>query len=86
VFKNRALRRVFWPTRMAVTGDFRKLYEEELRDLYSPNIIRLIKSWRIRWAGHVARMGETRNAFSVLVGKSEGNRALGRSKLRWEDG
>jgi hypothetical protein len=69
-----------------VTGGWRKLHNEELHNLYSsPNIIRMIKSRGIRWAGHVARMGETRNAYRVLVGKPEGTRQLGRPRCRWVD-
>jgi hypothetical protein len=64
VFENRVLRRIFGPTRNEVTGEWRKLHYEELRDLYSsPSIIRIVKSRRMRWAGHVARMGEKRNAY-----------------------
>jgi hypothetical protein len=70
VFENRVLRRIFGPRRDDVTGDWRKLHNEELHNLYSwPNIIRMIESRRLRWAGHVARMGETRNAYRILVGK-----------------
>jgi hypothetical protein len=69
-----------------VTGEWRKLHNEELNDLYSlPNIVRVVKSRRIRWAGHVARMGEERGVHRVLVGKPEGKRPLGRPKPRWED-
>jgi hypothetical protein len=69
-----------------VTGEWRKLHNEELRDLYSsPGIIRMIKSRRMRWAGHVARMGEKRNAYRLLVGKPEGKRPLGRPSRRWVD-
>jgi hypothetical protein len=69
-----------------VTGEWRKLHNEELRDLYSsPSIIRIIKSRRMRWAGHVARMGENRNAYRLLVGKPEGKRPLGRPRCRWVD-
>jgi hypothetical protein len=78
VFENRVLRIIFGPKRDDVMGDWRKLHNEELRNLYSlPNIIRMIKSKRMRWAGHVARMGETRNAYRLLVGKPEGKRPLG---------
>ena len=72
VFENRVLLKVFGPKRDEVTGDWRKLYKEELNDLYSlPNIVRVVKSRRIRWAGHVARMGEDRGVHRVLVGKPE---------------
>jgi hypothetical protein len=82
VFEIRVLRR-FGPKRDEVTGKWRKLHIEELRDLYSsPNIIRIIKSRRMRWAGHVARMGEKRNAYRLLVGKPEGKSTLGRPKRR----
>jgi hypothetical protein len=84
VFENRVLRRIFGPKRDHVTGDWRKLHNEELRNLYSsPKIIRMIKSRRMRWAGHVARMEETRNAYRILVGKPEGKRPLGRRRRRW---
>jgi hypothetical protein len=70
VFENRVLRRIFGPKRDEVTGEWRKLHNEELHNLYSfPNIIRQIKSRRMRWAGHVARMGEERNVYRVLMGK-----------------
>jgi len=76
------LRRIFRPKRVEVTGEWRKLHNEELNDLYcSPNIVRVIKS---RWAGHVARMGEGRGVYRVLVGKPEGKRPLGRPRRRWE--
>jgi hypothetical protein len=69
-----------------MTGDWRKLHIEELHNLYSsPNIIRNIKSRRMRWTGNVARMGETRNAYRILVGKPEGKRPLGRPRRRWVD-
>jgi hypothetical protein len=87
VFENRVLRRIFGPTREEVTGEWRKLHSGELYNLYSlPDIIRQIKSRRMRWAGHVARMGVGRNLYRVLVGKSEGRRPLGRPRRRWEDG
>jgi hypothetical protein len=70
VFENRVLRRIFGPKRDEVTGEWRKLHNTELHDLYSsPSIIRIIKSRRMRWAGHVARIGEKRNAYRLLVGK-----------------
>jgi hypothetical protein len=73
VFENRVLRRIFGPKRDGVMGGWRKMYNEELHNLYSsPNIIRIIKARRMRWAGHVARMGEKRNMYRLLVGKSEG--------------
>jgi hypothetical protein len=73
VFENRVLRVIFGPKRDEVTGEWRKLHNEELRDLYSsPSIIRIIKSIRMRWTGHVARMGEKKNAYRLLVGKPEG--------------
>jgi len=79
VFENRVLRKVFGPKRDKVTGEWRKLHNEELNDLYSlPNIVRVVKSRRMRWAGHVARMGEDRGVQRVLVGKPEGKRPLGR--------
>jgi hypothetical protein len=77
---------VFGPRRDEVTGGWRKLHDEELRDLYcSPSIIRMIKSRRMRWAGHVARMWEKRNAYRLLVGKPEGKRPLERPRCRWVD-
>jgi hypothetical protein len=86
VFENRVLRRIFGPKRDEVTGDWRKLHNEELHNLYSSsNIIRIIKSRRVRWAGRVARMGETRNAYTILVGKLEGKRQLGRPRRMWVD-
>ena len=86
VFENRVLRRIFGPKRDEVTGEWRKLHNEELNDLYSsPNIVWVIKSRRIRWAGHIARMGEKRGVYTVLVGKREGKKPLGRARHRWED-
>jgi hypothetical protein len=78
--------RIFGPKRDEVTGEWRKLHKEELNGLhYLPNIVRVIKSRRMRWAGHVARMGEERGVYRVLVGKPEGKRSLGRPRRRWED-
>src|SRR5215469_13114309 len=86
VFENRVLRRVFGPKRGEVTGEWRKLHNEEFGDLFSlPNIVRVVKSRRMRWAGHVARMGEGRGVHRVLVGKPEGKGPLGRPRRRWED-
>jgi hypothetical protein len=82
VFENRVLRRVFGPKRNEVTGEWRKLHNEELSDLYS---VRVVKSRRMRWAGHVERMGEGRGVYRVLVGKPEGKRPLGRPRSRWKD-
>jgi hypothetical protein len=82
VFENRVLRRIFGPKRDEVTGEWRKLHSEELHNLYSsPDIIRQIKSRQMRWAGHVARMGEERKLYKVLVGKPEGKRPLGRPNI-----
>jgi hypothetical protein len=93
VFENRVLRRIFGPTRDEVTGEWRKLPNGELHNLYSsPDIIRQIKSRRMRWAGHVARMGEGRNVYRVLVGKPEGKDHLkdqdvdGRMGSKWTSG
>jgi hypothetical protein len=86
VFENRVLTRIFGLKRDEVTGDSRKLHNEELHNFYSsPNIIRTIKSRRMRWTGHVARMGEKTNAYKILVGKPEGKRPLGRPRRRWVD-
>jgi hypothetical protein len=86
VFENRVLRRIFGQRRDEVTEDWRKLHNEELHRLYSsPSIIRMIKSRRMRWAGHVVRMVEKRNAYRILVGKPEGKRPLGRPRRRWVD-
>jgi len=80
------LKRVFGSKRDEVTGELRKLHNEELRDLYSlPNIVRVVKSRKMSWAGHVGRMGEGRDVHRVLVGKPEGKRPLGRPRRRWED-
>jgi hypothetical protein len=86
VFENRVLRRIFGPKKEKVTGEWRRLHSKELYALYStPNIIRVIRSRRVRWAGHVARMRERRGADRILVGKLEGTRSLGRLRRRWED-
>jgi PAS domain-containing protein len=86
VFENRVLRRIFGYKRDEVTGEWRKLHNEELRELYSPpSIIRMIKSRRIIWAGHVARIGEKRNTYKLLVVKREGKRPLGRPRRTWMD-
>jgi hypothetical protein len=86
MFENRVLRRIFGPKRDEVTGGWRKLHNEELRNLYfSPSIIRLVKSRRMRWTGHVARIEKKRNANRILVGNAEGKRPLGRPRRRWVD-
>jgi hypothetical protein len=86
VFENRVLRRIFGPKGDKVTGEWRKLHNEELNNLYSsPNIVRVIKSKRKRWVGHVARMGEGRGVYRVLVGKPEEMRPMRRPRRRWED-
>jgi hypothetical protein len=85
VSENRVLRRIFGP-KTEEDGSWRKLHNDELHSLYSsPNIVTVIKSRRLRWAGHVARMGEGRGVHRVLVGKPEGKRPLGRPRRRWED-
>jgi hypothetical protein len=86
VFEIRVLRRIFGPKRDEVTGGWRKLHNEELHDLYSsPSIVRVIKARRMRWAGHVALMGEVRGSYNILIGRPEGRRPLGRPRRRWED-
>jgi len=86
VFENMVLRRIFGPRRDEVTGEWRRLHNEELNDLYSSsNIVRVIKSRRMRWAGHVARMGEGRGVYRVLVGKPEGKEPVGRPRRKWVD-
>jgi hypothetical protein len=86
VFEKRVLRRIFGPKRDGVTGAWRRLHNEERNNLCSSSyIVRVIKSRRMRWAGHVARMGEGRGAYRVLVGRREGRRPLGRPRLKWED-
>jgi len=80
------LRRIFGPKTDEVIREWRKLHNEELNDLYSsPNIVRVIKSRRMRWAGYVARMEDNRGVYRVLVGKPEGKRPLGRPRHRWEE-
>ena len=84
VFENMVLRRIFGPRSDEVTGDWRRLRNEELNDLYcSPNIVRVIKSRRMKLAGHVERIGEETGVYRVLVGKPEGKRPLGRPRRRW---
>jgi hypothetical protein len=83
VFENMVLRRLFGPRRDEVTGEWRKLHNEDLNDL--PNIVRVVTSRKVRWAGHVARMGEDRAVHRFLVGKPEGKRPLARPRRRWED-
>jgi len=84
VFENMVLRRIFGLRRDEITGEWRRLHNEELNDLYSStNIERMIKSRRIRWAGHVARMGEERGVYRVLLGKPESKRPVGRPTRRW---
>jgi hypothetical protein len=87
IFENTVLRRIFGPKRDEVTGELRKLHHEKLHFLNSfSNIIRQIKSRRMRWAGHVTRMGEERKVYKILVEKPEGKRPLARPRLRWESG
>jgi len=86
VFENMVLRRIFGPRTDEVTGEWMRLHNEELNDLYcSPNIVWVIKWRKMRWAGHVARMGEERGVYRVLVGKPEGRRPQGRPRRRWVD-
>jgi len=86
VFENIVLRRIFGTRRDEITGEWRRLRNEELNYLYcSPNFVRVIKSRRMRWAGHVARMGEETVGYRVLVGKPKGRRPLGRPRRRWVD-
>jgi len=86
VFENSVLRRIFGPKRDEVTWEWRKLHNAELNDLYSsPNVIQVIKSRRMRWAEHVARMGDRRGVYRVLMGKPEGKRPFGIPRRRWED-
>ena len=86
MFENRVLRRIFGPRRDEVTGEWRKQHNEQLNDLFSsPNIVRAMKSRRMRWTEHVARMGDRRGVYRVLVGKPEGKRPLERPRRRWDD-
>jgi len=86
VFENMVLRRIFGPRREEVTGEWRIFYNEEINDLNcSPNFVWVIKSRRMRWAGHVAHMGEEKGVYRVLVGKPEGKSPLGRPRRRWVD-
>ena len=85
VFENRVLRRIFGPKRDEVTGEWRKLHNEKLNLYSSPNIVRVIKSRKMRWAGHVALIGEGRGVYWVLMGKVEGKKSLGKPRRRWED-
>jgi hypothetical protein len=86
VFEKWVLRGIFGCKRDAVAGEWRKLHNQYLHDLYpSPNVVRVIKSRRMRWAGHVAVMVEERGVYRILVGKPEGKRPLGRPRRRWED-
>jgi hypothetical protein len=86
VFENRMLRGIFGAKRNKITGEWGKLHNEEVNDLYcSPNIVRVINCRRKRWVGHLVRMGKRRGVYSVLVGKPEVKRPLGRPRCRWED-
>jgi len=86
VFENRVLRRIFGTKMDVVTGEWRKIHNEELNYMYcSPKIFQVIDSRRMRWAGHVACKGERRGVYRVLVGQPEGKRRLGRPSLRWDD-
>ena len=86
VFENRVLIKIFGPRRDEVTGEWRRLHNEELNDLYSsPNIVRVLKSRRMRWAGHVARMGEEKGVYRVLVGETGGKETTGETTRRWVD-
>jgi hypothetical protein len=86
VFENGVFRRIFEPKRDKVTGEWRKLHNEELNNMYSsPNIVLVIKSRRMRWEGHVARMAKGRDVYRVLVGKPERRRPLERPRHRWEN-
>jgi hypothetical protein len=87
VFENRVLRRIFGPKRDEVTGEWKKLHNEELHNFYSsPDIIRQMKSRTMKWAGHVARIGEERKVRKLLIGNPKGKRPLGRPRRKWEVG
>ena len=84
VLQNRVLRILLGPKKGEVRGEWRRMHNEELNDLYSSsNIVRMIKSRRMKWAGHLTHMGERRDVYRVLVGKPEGKRPLGRPRRRW---
>ena len=86
VFENKFLREIFGPKRDDQTSEWRRLHNSELHDLYGkPDIIRIVKSRRLRWTGHVTRMGNERGAWKLLVGKPEGKRPVGRPRMRWEN-
>ena len=86
VYENMVLRRIFGRRRDEVTGEWRRLHNEGLNDLYSsPSIVRVIKSRRMRWVGHLAYMGEERRVYRILLGKPKGRRPLGRPRRRWVD-
>jgi hypothetical protein len=86
VFENRVLGRVFGPKGNEVTGKWRKLHNEGLNNLYTlTNIVQVVKSRRMRWAGHMARMGEGRVVHRIFLGRPEGKKTLGRPRLRWEN-
>jgi hypothetical protein len=86
MFKNRVLRKIFRPKKDEITVEWRRLHNEELCDLYSSsNIIRVIKSRRMKWAGHMARMGNRSGAYTVLEGRPDGKRPFGRPRRRWEN-
>ena len=86
MIENKVLRGIFGPRKKEIIGEWRKLHNEELNDLYaSPNIVRMIKSRRMRWEGHLGHVGDRRGVYRVLLGKPEGKRPLGRPRRRWED-
>ena len=86
MIENKVLRGIFGPRKKEIIGEWRKLHNEELNDLYaSPNIVRMIKSRRMRWEGHLGHVGDRRGVYRVLLGKPEGKRPLGRPRHRWED-